>query len=361
MTRPSCSSVGLLLLLIGYVAAAEVTVTCTESTMKVEVEKASFFRLKEDDLCLIDSSNAVCRLGEHSNRTHIVAIIPLNDCGTEIEENDDYLIFKNEITIKEDDPKHLITRKHLAEARFYCQYPKRGNVNQIYLAHRENVTVWDKGFGTFTYQFEFYKDDQFNAVYDSNSYPLLFTIGNRIYMQIDASSSIKNTQIFVESCRAAPYDNPNYRPTYTIIEDGCLKDTTVQKHPTANNKQFKFSMEAFKFIGLHDQVYISCTVMMCKSGNRNSRCSKGCVESPKHKARRNREAVIESGKHFVSQGPLRLKREADPAGGSEFDMNPSLVFVAGCLLVAVGMICGVIIYKTKTSRVKYQPLLPYES
>ncbi|XP_032417496.1 uncharacterized protein LOC116719171 isoform X5 [Xiphophorus hellerii] len=102
------------------------TVTCTESAMKVEVDKASFFGLQEDHLRLSDPSNTVCSLRRHSNHTHIVAIIPLNQCGTQIEEDDDYLIFKNEITTKEDDPNELITRKHLVEARFYCQYPQTG-------------------------------------------------------------------------------------------------------------------------------------------------------------------------------------------------------------------------------------------
>ncbi|XP_007571099.1 uncharacterized protein LOC103151150 [Poecilia formosa] len=278
----------------------EATVTCTESTMKVEVDKASLFGLQED-------------------------------------------------------------QKHLVEARFYCQYPKRGNVTLSFSAHRKNVTVWEKGFGTFTYQFEFYQNDQFEAKYDPNSYPLEFDIGNRIYMQLDASSSVNNTEMFVESCRASPYDNPNYHPTYSIIENGCKVDPTLQINSTSNNRQFRFSMEAFKFIGLHDQVYISCTVMMCEAGNPNTRCSRGCSNSTMHNFRNKREAVIESGKHFVSQGPLRLKREADPRGGSAVNLNLNLVFVAGCLLAAVGMVCGVIIYKTKTSRVKYQPLPAYES
>ncbi|XP_023187459.1 uncharacterized protein LOC102230346 isoform X3 [Xiphophorus maculatus] len=339
----------------------EATVTCTESAMKVEVDKASFFGLQENHLRLSDPSNTVCSLRRHSNHTHIVAIIPLNQCGTQIEEDDDYLIFKNEITTGSDDQNALITRKHLVEARFYCQYPKRGNVTLSFKVHRKTVTVWEKGFGTFTYQLEFYQDNQFGAMFSPNSYPLEYDVGDRIYMQLDASSSVNHTEMFVESCRAAPYDNPNYHPTYSIIENGCNVDPTVQIHSSPNDSKFRFSIEAFQFIGLHDQVYISCTVMMCEAGNPNTRCSRGCNNSTIHNFRRKREAVIESGKHFVSQGPLRLKREADPRGASAVNLNLNLMFVAGCLLAAVGMVCGVIIYKTKTSRVKYQPLPVHEN
>ncbi|KAM9766063.1 uncharacterized protein ACNS7B_003659 [Menidia menidia] len=340
----------------------QATVTCTESTMTVEVDKSSFFGLEEDHLQLSDPTNTVCDLERYSNSTHIIGVIPLNACGTQIEEDDDYLYFKNEITTVEDTHPALITRKHLVEARFYCQYPKRGNVTLGFTAHRMNVTVWERGFGSFTYQFEFYPDNQFGAMIDPNLYPLEYDLGSRIYMQIEASTSVNNTEMFVESCRAAPYDNPNYHPTYSIIENGCTIDSTVQIHPPSHNKQFQFSMEAFKFIGLHDQVYISCSIMMCEAGNPNTRCAQGCMNTTLlsghhlHK----REAVIQSGAHLVSQGPLRLRRSADGGGSSAGGLNMNLVFVVGCLLAAVGMVCGVVAYRTRRSKVRYQPLASCE-
>uniref|UniRef100_A0A3Q2EHB2 Uncharacterized LOC107099265 n=1 Tax=Cyprinodon variegatus TaxID=28743 RepID=A0A3Q2EHB2_CYPVA len=341
----------------------EATVTCTDTTMKVEVEKASFYGFQEDHLRLSDPGPTMCNLNRLSNSSHIVAIVPLNGCGTQIEEDDDYLIFKNEITTVDDAPTAVITRKHLLEARFECQYPKRGNVTLSFSAHRDSITLYEKGMGTFTYQFEFYQNDQFGAMFSPNSYPLEFDVGERIYMQLNASSTVNNTEMFVESCRAAPYDNPNYHTSYSIIDNGCNVDPTVQTYSAPDDKVFRFSMEAFKFIGLYDQVYISCTVMMCEAGNPNTRCSQGCMNSTgfNHFGRAKREAAVQSGKHLVSQGPLRLKREADPRGGSALNLNLNLVFVAGCLLVAVGMVCGVLIYKTKTSRAKYQPLPSYEN
>lgn len=104
--------------------------------------------------------------------------------------------------------------------KFKCQYPKRGNVTRSFTAHRDNICVWEKGFGRFTYQFEFYPDSNFLIMRDPNSYPLEYYVGNRIYMQIEATSSVDNTELFVESCTAAPYDNPNYQPTYSIIDNG---------------------------------------------------------------------------------------------------------------------------------------------
>ncbi|KAK1890873.1 Oncoprotein-induced transcript 3 protein [Dissostichus eleginoides] len=135
-------------------------VTCHESSMTVEVTRSSLPGLHEDHLRLNDPSNTACNLQTNSNSTHIIAVVPLNACGTQIEEDEENLVFKNEITTV-DSVHDLITRNHLLEVQFYCQYPKLGNVSQGFTAHRRNVLVWDKGFGKFSYEFEFYPDSQY--------------------------------------------------------------------------------------------------------------------------------------------------------------------------------------------------------
>ena len=66
------------------------------------------------------------------------------------------------------------------------------------------------------------------------------------------------------------------------------------------------------------QVYISCSVMLCEAGNPNARCYKGCINSTQSGAgRRKREAVIQTARHYISQGPLRLRRSSEITGDSE--------------------------------------------
>ncbi|KAK5873573.1 hypothetical protein PBY51_018606 [Eleginops maclovinus] len=337
-------------------------VTCKESSLTVEVTRSSLPGLHEDHLRLNDPSNTVCNLQRYSNSTHIIAVVPLNACGTQIEEDEENLVFKNEITTV-DNLNNLITRNHLLEIQFYCQYPKHGNVSQGFTAHRKNVVVWDKGFGKFTYEFEFYPDNQYGRMIDPGLYPLEYDVTERIYMQIEAKTTVNNTQLFVESCSAAPYDTPNYWPTYSIIENGCTVDRTVQVHPSANPREFRFSMEAFQFIGMHDQVYISCSVLMCEAGSSGTRCSQGCIISPVsgHHQHRKREANAQTARHFVSQGPLRRKRSAESTGSPGTPLDLNLVFIVGGLLAAVGMISAVALYKVKASKIKYQPLLSVEN
>ncbi|XP_055771743.1 CUB and zona pellucida-like domain-containing protein 1, partial [Salvelinus fontinalis] len=334
-------------------------VVCNETKMTVEVEKSSVTEIHEDHLRLNDPSNSACDLQRLSNSTHIIGVIPLNACGTQIEEDDDNLIFKNQISTF-DNPNDIITRQHQVEIQFYCQYAKRGNVSLGFSAHRDNITVVEKGFGTFTYQFEFYQTSQFTDMVDPRDYPLDVVVKQMIYMDIEAVSTVNNTELFVESCRAAPYDNPNYHPTYPIIENGCIVDETVQIFSPRHQRHFQFGMEAFKFIGMHDQVYISCSVILCEAGNPNTRCAQGCVNStspqPAGHHHRKRDAAMQTAKHHISQGPLRLRKSSE---SSVTTMNMGLL--VGCIVAAVAMLCGVMLYKAKTSGVKYQPLTTFET
>lgn len=50
--------------------------------MVVTVDKSTFSWIHEDHLRLNDASNTACRLT--SNSTHIIGVVPLNACGTEI-------------------------------------------------------------------------------------------------------------------------------------------------------------------------------------------------------------------------------------------------------------------------------------
>ncbi|XP_071058845.1 uncharacterized protein [Pseudochaenichthys georgianus] len=194
--------------------------------------------------------------------------------------------------------------------------PPDGQSGPGFTAHRRNVVVWDKGFGKFTYEFEFYPDSQYRQMIDPGLYPLEYDVTDRIFMQIEAKSTVNNTQLFVESCSAAPYDTPNYWPTYSIIENG----------PAVSEQR-------------------------------------GFINSPLtgHHHHRKREAITQSARHFISQGPLRLKRSAESTGSPATPLNLNLVFIVGCLLAAAGMISAVALYKVRASKVKYQPLASFEN
>uniref|UniRef100_A0A4W5LC07 ZP domain-containing protein n=1 Tax=Hucho hucho TaxID=62062 RepID=A0A4W5LC07_9TELE len=331
------------------VTVSKATVVCNETSMTVAVEKASIVGLYEDHLRLNDPS---CSLS--SNSSHVFRTLALNTCGTQLEEEEDNLIFRNEITFFEDSSA-VITKRDEMEIEFWCVYPKKGNASLEFLSHKIPYIFREKGFGKFTYQFEFYHSSSFNRMVDPASYPVKVELKEMVYMEIMSTSSVPNTEMFVESCMATPTDNPNDPEHYNIIQNGC-KDKTVQIY-SSSQSQFHFAMEAFKFIGMHDQVYISCAVVLCETGNTNTRCAQGCINgttatTPQH--RQEREVALETNPHYISQGPLRVRRRADTKA-ADMALNLNLLFIAGSFLAAVAMVCGVVMYRSRESKDKYQP------
>ncbi|XP_056334793.1 ZP domain-containing protein [Danio aesculapii] len=329
----------------------DANVICTGTNMVVEIEQMNSVGLHKDYLRL---NNPACTLD--SNGTHVLANFSLNACGTLIEEDEQYIIFKNAI-ISTDDPHIIITRKHEVEIEVSCRYEKKNNIALEFSAIRHKTTVTEKGFGTLTYSFGLFQTPAYYRELDVTAYAAEYELEERIYMQIESQSSINNTELFVESCVATPYNDPDYQEHYTIIQDGCILDDTVEFY-TSHQPMVRFSMQAFQFIGLHQQVFISCSVIMCEANNPNTRCSQGCINSttapPSHRIDK-RDAPIQTSSHFISQGPIRLKRSVEHEVSSTV-LNLNLVFIAGCLLAAVGMVCAVLIYRSRRAQIKYRPL-----
>ncbi|CAN9506614.1 unnamed protein product [Ophioblennius macclurei] len=329
-----------------HVSHHEAVVTCNQTTMKVELERTFLVRRNEDKLHLLDFRDASCSLKSRSNATHLVAVMSLNACGTHVEEDADTITFRNQITSA--DPDEIITRNHVIDIAFSCAYPKKNNLT-LGFRHRDPFAFQERGFGTFTFEFEFFQSQRFRQQVDGSTYPVEVYLKQMIYMQIQATSSIPNTELFVESCRATPYDNPESRISYTIIENGCVRDPTVRIF-SSSKSVFRFGMEAFEFIGAHDEVYITCSVILCGNGAPGTRCSQGCIEPVS--GRRRREAPGQTSSHFISQGPLRL-RKTSPSEGSIPTLNliSNLVLAIGCTLA-----CAVVIYRSRRSSNHYRPV-----
>ncbi|XP_028840932.1 uncharacterized protein LOC114793387 [Denticeps clupeoides] len=322
-------------------------VTCNEDSMTVEVEKSGVIGPHEDHLRLNDPS---CTL--YSDATRVLATFSLSTCGTLMEEDEDNIVFKNEI-VSSDEAHDIITRRNEVEIQFYCKYPKKGLVTVQFQAHRPPLTFVQNGFGTFTYQFEFFATKSFVKMRDPQSYPLVYELHDMMFMQIESRSSVPNTELFIESCSAAPSDGQEEALTYPIIRDGCKVDQTV-KFYTSHQSKVQLEMEAFKFIGLHDQVFVTCSVILCDAGNPRSRCARGCTDTGHSLSKRG--AVLQTASHLISQGPLRLRRSSTGLVGDGPSPDLNLLLVAGCLLAAVGMVCGVTLYKTRRSEFRYARL-----
>nr|XP_006003883.2 PREDICTED: deleted in malignant brain tumors 1 protein-like [Latimeria chalumnae] len=274
-------------------------------------------------------------------------------------ETRDYIIFKNEIT-SFNHPHFVITRKHDVQIPFSCSFPKRTNVAASFHVHKGAYIFSEPGFGHFSYVFEFYTDRHYTSIIDPASYPVEVELQDMMYMEVQAQSSLSSIEVFVESCRATAHDDPNDSLYYDIIKDGCLEDDTVEIYPSRQT-EFRFGMKAFTFIGNFQEVYMSCTVILCTSEDTNTRCAQGCTNgtSSGHHHHK-RSLALETQRHYISQGPLHLaKRSLGSSRGGNYSsaLNPNVLIIGLAIIAITAMASAVMIYRTKVSRkIKYERL-----
>lgn len=133
-----------------------------------------------------------------------------------MQETEENIVFKNEIA-SYDDISVVITREDGVSIPFNCSFPKKNRVSASFHAERKVYVYTEAGFGNFTYGFQFFTDNQF---VDLRPNPLKVQLKELLYMEIQASSSVPNIQLFVESCRATSHDNPSDPVFYSIIQNG---------------------------------------------------------------------------------------------------------------------------------------------
>lgn len=74
--------------------------------------------------------------------------------------------------------------------------------------------------GSIGYSFNIYTDENFDTAVDPSAFPVEVQLMDKVYLGIKAESSLENVEVFVESCRATPDDNPNNTVNYDMIKNG---------------------------------------------------------------------------------------------------------------------------------------------
>ncbi|KAF4096108.1 hypothetical protein G5714_023711 [Onychostoma macrolepis] len=113
----------------------------------------------------------------------------------------DFLVFKNEINSFEN-PNEVITRRSQVKIGFFCQYPKVASVSNHYINKKSDYIFTESSFGTFSYTFDIFTNNNFSSRVDPSLYPLEENLMDMLYMGIAAHSALPEVRLFVESCRA---------------------------------------------------------------------------------------------------------------------------------------------------------------
>ncbi|XP_040019996.2 uncharacterized protein LOC120809891 [Gasterosteus aculeatus] len=286
------------------VVQGQASVTCSPNKMMVALEKASMPGIDVNYLKLRDTS---CSLT--ANATHILGVMSFSTCGTKLEDQGDFLIFHNEINSYVL-PTEVIIRRKKVKIDINCQFPKTISISSYFNLQKSDYIFTESSFGSFGYTFEIFTNSNFTSKVAASAYPVEVRLLEMIYMGIQAESDLPNVNLFVESCKATPDDNPGNTLSYDLIKNGCQVDETIIIHKS-NETSFNFEVQAFKFTGNYDQVYITCSVILCEAGSSFSRCAQGCLNDPSRR-RRKRLASRETVGHFITQGPLRFVGQAVP-------------------------------------------------
>ncbi|XP_069383924.1 uncharacterized protein [Paralichthys olivaceus] len=279
------------------ITQGKASVQCSPNKMTVTLDTASMPGIDNNFLQLNDPS---CSLT--TNGSQITGTMSFTACGTKIEDSGDYISFKNEINSIEL-PNEVITRRRKVKIGFSCQFPKIISISSYYNLYKSDYIFTEASFGSFGYTFDIFPDSNFTNKVEAKAYPVEAKLLDMIYMGIQAQSELPDVKVFVESCKATPDDNPENPLFYDLIKNGCLKDETVKVFPS-NATEFKFGVQAFKFTGNLEQVYITCSVIMCEAASSFSRCAQGC--QPSAARRRRRGLSTETAGHYITQGPLRF-------------------------------------------------------
>ena len=87
----------------------------------------------------------------------------------------------------------------------------------------------------------------------------------------------------------------------------CASDETVEYISSDDQRNKKFSLEAFKFLGEHEFVYMHCKVKICNAKDPNSRCAQGCLSDRQKRSLYTEENNDEE--YLLAQGPFMRKDE----------------------------------------------------
>ncbi|XP_043081520.1 uncharacterized protein LOC122329392 [Puntigrus tetrazona] len=327
------------------VLSGEAEVFCQNNSISIAVSKASMKGIDQNWLQLRDPT---CSLT--SNDTHILGTMSLNTCGTTMEDSGDFLVFKNEINSFEN-PNEVITRRSQVKISFSCQYPKVASVSNHYINKKSDYIFTESSFGSFSYSFEIFTNDNFSSRVDPSLYPLEINLMDMLYMGISAHSALPEVRLFVESCRATPEDNPYSSLFYDIIKEGCIIDGTVQVFQS-DSRTYDFGIKAFKFTGGYTEVYITCSVILCAEGSSSSRCAQGCLQEPARKRRR--DVSKETSRHYITQGPFRVAGQTQHSAaasdkGDSLHISVGTGVFGGLFIVSIVVMVGLLV-RAKKSR-----------
>ncbi|XP_071984458.1 uncharacterized protein [Engystomops pustulosus] len=273
------------------------------------------------DVVDIHLQDPICRVELDGN--NVIIKIPFIGCGSKVLYEDRRTFYANTIygTIPDTDV-------HRIEIPVRCEM--HGNKSVELLINPKVNNVICKGY--YNVSMQLYQSDSFTE--PLTLYPRELDLHSSLHVEFKVVSEEKGLQILTETLTASPAPENTTRK-YTVIQNGCHQDSTLQVHQVDDPRLQRFTFHTFKFDHFHE-VYLAANVIICHNATSPNRCTKGCI-SPR--LRRGVHASMEQlDTVTLSQGPIVFRSKSHG-----YILFPVLSIILGILLLVTGL--GLIIQK----------------
>ncbi|XP_069775808.1 IgGFc-binding protein-like isoform X2 [Narcine bancroftii] len=280
--------------------------------------------LSTSDVHLVDPT---CH-AEPKDEDWVFIRAPFDGCGTTIVNETGKIVYVN--TIYGTAPRTPI---HRLKIKLMCEMSTTENITLGFVPHSNYVLHQ----GHYNISFTLHNSPSFDSpVFD---FPYKTALNRTLYLEMEADTNDSGVQIFTENCISVPALSQNHL-RYTIIENGCPKDSTFKYFLSHDPRKERFSFHVFKFEG-HSQVFIVCEVVICHRTSSPNRCTQGCLPS---RSRRGLNTWVPRGEPSrLAQGPLVFPSNLE---GLRLTMNSEKgvrnYYVPAVALLSVGCVMSVL-------------------
>ncbi|XP_026525017.1 deleted in malignant brain tumors 1 protein-like isoform X1 [Notechis scutatus] len=229
---------------------------------------------------------------------YVYFIIPFYGCNTDIRVKNDTITYYNVIKTLNSD--YIITRKKNFQFHVLCEMRQNTIVETMFIAQNA-IDLTERRIGHYNVSLAFYSSLSFTHKIVGS--PYYVSLNQNLYLQATLHTADTNIVLFLDTCIASPDSNDFRTLTYDLIRNGCPRDFTYRSLSSPANNIVRFQFNSFKFLNKHNSVYIQCKLVVCRAGDRSSRCHQGCSMRSKRSVDESQEKVN------VVVGPLKLLKD----------------------------------------------------
>ncbi|XP_039726820.1 CUB and zona pellucida-like domain-containing protein 1 [Pteropus medius] len=279
------------------------SLTCSSDKMRAIINKSYLESLRYNEINL-KLNDPTCR----PKISNVVEFsIPIDGCGTIKKVEDHSITYTNIITFTTFSTSEVITRQKQFQIIVKCEMEYNSTVEMMYITE-DDVIQNQSALGKYNTSMALFESESFEKPIQKS--PYYVDLNQTVFVQVSLQASDPNLVVFLDTCSASPTSD-FASPTFDLIESGCNRDETCEVYPLSGHYG-RFHFNAFKFLKSLSSVYLRCKVLICDSGDNQSRCSQGCI------SRRKRDISLYKWKTDAIIGPIRLKRDRRASANSGF-------------------------------------------